>query len=72
MIFCTHIFAIQGIIPRAVNERVDELFVDDDKIVITRSEAEKLDSIEINDLDLQWLHVLSEGWASPLTGKKIN
>lgn len=58
----------KGIIPRAINERVDELFVGDDKIELARAEAEKLPSVEINKLDLQWLQVLSEGWASPLTG----
>jgi 3'-phosphoadenosine 5'-phosphosulfate synthase len=25
-------------------------------------------ALEINELDLQWLQVLSEGWATPLTG----
>jgi 3'-phosphoadenosine 5'-phosphosulfate synthase len=24
--------------------------------------------LEINELDLQWVQVLSEGWATPLTG----
>ena len=36
---------------------------------MAKAEAEKLDSVEISELDLQWLQVLSEGWASPLTGK---
>jgi len=31
-------------------------------------EAETLPKLEINKLDLQWLQVLGEGWASPLTG----
>ena len=59
----------QGIIPRAINERVDELFVGNDKVLLAKAEAEKLGSVEISELDLQWLQVLSEGWASPLTGK---
>ena len=63
---------IQGIIPRAINERVDELFVSEDKLQLVREEAEKLESVEISKLDLQWLQVLSEGWASPLTGKQRN
>jgi len=58
----------EGIIPRAINERVDELFVGEDKVQVAKAEAEKLDSVEISELDLQWLQVLSEGWASPLTG----
>lgn len=31
-------------------------------------EAGGLHSIEISKLDVQWLQVLSEGWAFPLTG----
>ena len=48
---------------------MDELFVGDDKVNVAKAEAEKLDSVEISQLDLQWVQVLSEGWASPLTGK---
>jgi hypothetical protein len=33
-----------------------------------RKEAEKLKSVEISKVDLQWVQVLGEGWASPLTG----
>ena len=32
-------------------------------------EAETLPSVEINQIDLQWVQVLGEGWASPLKGK---
>ncbi len=31
-------------------------------------EAESLQSVEITKLDMQWLQVLAEGWANPLTG----
>jgi len=48
----------QGIIPRAINERVDELFVGNDKVLLAKAEAEKLGSVEISELDLQWLAVL--------------
>ncbi len=47
---------------------MDELFVGEDKLSVAKIEAEKLDSVEITKLDLEWLQVLSEGWASPLTG----
>ena len=47
---------------------MDELFVGADKVKFAKEEAENLDCIEISKLDLQWLQVLSEGWASPLTG----
>lgn len=33
-----------------------------------RAETETLQSLEINKIDLQWVQVLSEGWASPLRG----
>lgn len=33
-----------------------------------RREAESLQSVEIGLIDLQWVQVLSEGWASPLRG----
>lgn len=31
-------------------------------------QASKLKQVSLTDLDMQWLHVLSEGWASPLRG----
>ena len=33
-----------------------------------REEAERLPSVEIEEVDLQWVQVLAEGWASPLKG----
>lgn len=57
-----------GIVPRNVNERVSELFVPDDRLESARVEADLLDSVEISKIDLQWLQVLSEGWATPLQG----
>ncbi len=58
----------QGIIPRAVNDRVSELMVDPGKAEEAKAAAEKLPSVEINKVDLQWVQVLGEGWASPLNG----
>ena len=60
---------IQGIIPRAVNDRVSELMVPESKKEEFIKEAETLPSVEINQIDLQWVQVLGEGWASPLKGK---
>lgn len=31
-------------------------------------EAKSLPSVTVSDIDVQWIHVLSEGWASPLKG----
>ena len=63
------IIFLQGIIPRAVNDRVSELMVAEDKKEDFLKEAETLPSVEITKIDLQWVQVLGEGWASPLNGK---
>ena len=60
-----------GIIPRAANDRVSELMVAPEKKEEFLKEAEELPSVEINKLDLQWVQVLGEGWASPLKGINI-
>ena len=49
-------------------DSVRELFVAPDQLSRVSKEAETLPSLEINKLDLQWVQVLSEGWASPLQG----
>jgi 3'-phosphoadenosine 5'-phosphosulfate synthase len=51
-----------------VNEKVDELFVAEDKVKEATAEANSLPSVEISEVDLQWVQVLAEGWASPLRG----
>ena len=56
-------------IPRAANDRVSELMVpieDKEKFL---ADAKNLPSVNISTLDLQWVQVLGEGWASPLKGK---
>ncbi|KAH7522242.1 hypothetical protein FEM48_Zijuj07G0117500 [Ziziphus jujuba var. spinosa] len=45
-----------------------ELFVDESLKGSKRKEAVSLPRIELSQIDLQWVHVLSEGWASPLHG----
>jgi 3'-phosphoadenosine 5'-phosphosulfate synthase len=35
---------------------------------LKRREAERLPRVELGTVDLEWVHVLSEGWASPLRG----
>ncbi|XP_063852675.1 bifunctional 3'-phosphoadenosine 5'-phosphosulfate synthase-like isoform X2 [Scylla paramamosain] len=56
------------VIPRSANEGVKELFVAENKLTQAKEEAESLPSVTITTLDLQWLQVLSEGWATPLSG----
>eukprot|EP00794_Sanderia_malayensis_P016925 gene16925-18632_t len=58
----------KGILPiTAVNE-VRELFVPDSELSSCIEEAKTLPALSIKKLDMQWLQVLAEGWASPLQG----
>lgn len=56
----------QEILPKTAKSSVVELFAADPEKA--KREAETLPSVEINEVDLQWVQVLSEGWASPLYG----
>ncbi|XP_065909974.1 bifunctional 3'-phosphoadenosine 5'-phosphosulfate synthase-like [Dysidea avara] len=56
------------VIPKSITQQVIELFVPADKLAASRSDAEALPAIAINKLDMQWVQVLSEGWATPLKG----
>ncbi|KAJ7426890.1 Bifunctional 3'-phosphoadenosine 5'-phosphosulfate synthase 2 [Willisornis vidua] len=58
----------QNIVPQGSVKDILELFVPENKLTSVQAEAEKLPSVEITKLDLQWVQVLSEGWATPLTG----
>uniref|UniRef100_A0A6I8PL12 3'-phosphoadenosine 5'-phosphosulfate synthase 2 n=1 Tax=Ornithorhynchus anatinus TaxID=9258 RepID=A0A6I8PL12_ORNAN len=58
----------QSIVPHSIIKGIHELFVPENKLDLARGEAEKLPSLIISKLDLQWVQVLSEGWASPLKG----
>uniref|UniRef100_A0A8B9K9K9 Bifunctional 3'-phosphoadenosine 5'-phosphosulfate synthase 2-like n=1 Tax=Astyanax mexicanus TaxID=7994 RepID=A0A8B9K9K9_ASTMX len=58
----------QGIIPNGVSEEITELFVPMNKLKLVESDIKTLPTITITTLDLQWVQVLAEGWASPLTG----
>jgi 3'-phosphoadenosine 5'-phosphosulfate synthase len=58
----------EGIVPRSAVEKVMELTVPEEKLEAAVLEAGSLDSVEVTRLDMQWLQVLAEGWATPLTG----
>ena len=47
---------------------MEELFVQPSHLAASQKEAEDLPKLSITKLDCQWLQVLSEGWATPLTG----
>ncbi|KAL5785646.1 hypothetical protein ACOSQ2_008038 [Xanthoceras sorbifolium] len=48
--------------------RLAELFVEKSQRDLRRRESVSLPRIKLSRIDLQWVHVLSEGWASPLRG----
>ncbi|XP_050342818.1 bifunctional 3'-phosphoadenosine 5'-phosphosulfate synthase isoform X2 [Nymphalis io] len=60
----------QGIIPRYEIDSagVEELFIYGNRLSSAIEEAARIPQIEITKLDLQWVQVLSEGWAYPLKG----
>uniref|UniRef100_A0A8C1EHK2 3'-phosphoadenosine 5'-phosphosulfate synthase 2b n=2 Tax=Cyprinus carpio TaxID=7962 RepID=A0A8C1EHK2_CYPCA len=58
----------QDIVPTGVTEEVNELFVPENKMDLVLSDANILPVLTITELDLQWVQVLSEGWATPLKG----
>ncbi|CAH1389469.1 unnamed protein product [Nezara viridula] len=59
-----------GIIPSNLENstRVKELYVDDNRLEKAIKEASGLQQLPINEVDLQWVQILAEGWASPLEG----
>lgn len=59
-----------GIIPVVArrSDFVQELFVSENRLDSAREEAATLPALNITTVDLQWLQVLSEGWAMPLKG----
>ncbi|KAI2658563.1 Bifunctional 3'-phosphoadenosine 5'-phosphosulfate synthase 2 [Labeo rohita] len=58
----------QDIVPSGVTEEVNELFVPENKLDLVLSDANILPTLTITELDVQWVQVLSEGWATPLRG----
>lgn len=48
--------------------RLVELFVPESEKGSKLKAANELPRIKLTGIDLQWVHVLSEGWASPLRG----
>lgn len=49
-------------------DRIPELFVPENSIEKTKSEALLLPRLDIGKIDTQWVQVLAEGWAAPLGG----
>lgn len=58
-----------GVIPtETVKPAIKELLIDSSDAAQIQAEAQTLPSLAINQVDLQWVQVLSEGWATPLYG----
>nr|CAD7459366.1 unnamed protein product [Timema tahoe] len=59
-----------GIIPSTakLSDIVHELFVPKNRLNDAKEEANQLPKFEISTLDMQWVQVLAEGWATPLKG----
>ncbi|XP_073722903.1 bifunctional 3'-phosphoadenosine 5'-phosphosulfate synthase 2b [Misgurnus anguillicaudatus] len=56
------------IVPTGVTEEVNELFVPENKLDLVLTDANILPTVNITELDMQWVQVLAEGWATPLRG----
>lgn len=57
----------EGILAAQVPE-VQELFVPADQVEAKKAEAAALPKLAIDEVSMQWLQVLAEGWAWPLKG----
>ncbi|XP_029465667.1 bifunctional 3'-phosphoadenosine 5'-phosphosulfate synthase 2 isoform X2 [Rhinatrema bivittatum] len=58
----------EAIVPPAATKDIQELFVPENQLDLVRAEAETLPTVQITKVDLQWVQILSEGWATPLKG----
>lgn len=60
----------EGIIPKALQDiqQLPELFVDNSLKQAFLHECKSLPKIPITTVELQWVQILSEGWAFPLKG----
>merc|ERR1719334_2979668 len=58
----------RDILPYESTLPVRELFIPMDETEQLRKKAESLPALSMTKLDLQWLQVLAEGWATPLRG----
>ncbi|XP_043713594.1 ATP sulfurylase 2-like isoform X1 [Telopea speciosissima] len=45
-----------------------DLVVPESERALKRAEAESMPKVKLTKIDIEWVHVLSEGWANPLRG----
>ncbi|KAM7155594.1 bifunctional 3'-phosphoadenosine 5'-phosphosulfate synthase 1 isoform 1-T1 [Molossus nigricans] len=58
----------RDIVPVDASYEVKELYVPENKLHLAKTDAETLPALTINKVDMQWVQVLAEGWATPLNG----
>jgi len=58
----------KGILPREVTGIPRELFIPKEMLEKRRKDVDNMYRLNISTIDLQWVQVLSEGWATPLSG----
>uniref|UniRef100_A0A4W4H5Y9 Uncharacterized protein n=1 Tax=Electrophorus electricus TaxID=8005 RepID=A0A4W4H5Y9_ELEEL len=58
----------RDIVPVDASYEVKELYVPENKLDLAKADAETLPAVEIGKVDMQWVQVLAEGWATPLNG----
>lgn len=56
------------VVPITIINEVHELYVNADELEAYKEKAAVLPSLQLSTVDMQWLQVLAEGWASPLDG----
>lgn len=57
-----------NIVDKSAGVNCQDLFVPQNQLAAKQAEAQTLETYELSKLDTQWLQVLSEGWAYPLSG----
>ncbi|XP_037936322.1 bifunctional 3'-phosphoadenosine 5'-phosphosulfate synthase-like isoform X2 [Teleopsis dalmanni] len=65
-----HLLEEEAIIPKTLRDinQLPELFIDSSRTEAALHEIKSLKTIPITKIELQWLQILSEGWAYPLKG----
>uniref|UniRef100_A0AAY5L1K0 Sulfate adenylyltransferase n=1 Tax=Esox lucius TaxID=8010 RepID=A0AAY5L1K0_ESOLU len=58
----------KDIVPVDASYDVKELYVQENKLDLAKADAETLPAVQIGKVDMQWVQVLAEGWATPLNG----
>ncbi|KAJ3614446.1 hypothetical protein NHX12_018019 [Muraenolepis orangiensis] len=58
----------RDIVPVDGSYEIKELYVSENQLDLAKADAETLPAVQIGKVDMQWVQVLAEGWATPLSG----